>query len=247
MGRAHEVRAASMAKTAALKSKVYNKHAKEIYMAAKSGVPDPEINLSLRTCVAKAKKDQVPADVIKRAIDKAKGGTGESYDSVRYEGFSQGSSLVIVDCLTDNVNRTYTDVRTIFNKTGSKLGVSGCVLHQFKNQSIFTFKGMSDEEALECLLLADCEVEDVVVDEEGYVTVYAPVTEYSKIRTAITEAIADVNFETDEITFTPLEYTELEGDELSKFERFLSLLEENEDVQEIYHNVKLPVVEDEEE
>lgn len=244
MGRAHEVRAASMAKTAAAKSKTYNKHAKEIYMAAKSGVPDPEANLTLRAKIAKAKKDQVPADVIKRAIDKAKGGTGESYDEVRYEGFSQGNSIVIVECLTDNINRTYANVRTIFNKTGSKLGVAGCVAHQFKNQAVFSFTGMTDEEVLDLLVMADCEVEDVLLDED-VVTVYAPSTEYNKIRVALTEANPDINFITDEVTWNPLEYVELEGDELSKFQRFLTALDEDDDVQDVYHNVKLPVEEEE--
>lgn len=244
MGRAHEVRAASMAKTAAAKSKTYNKHAKEIYMAAKSGVPDPDANLALRAKIARAKKEQVPADVIKRAIDKAKGGTGESYDEVRYEGFSQGSSIVIVECLTDNINRTYANVRTIFNKTGSKLGVAGCVAHQFKNQSVFSFEGMTDEEALDLLLMSDCEVEDVTY-EDGEVTIYAPASEYSKIRNALTEANPEINFGYDEITWLPLEYTTLEGEELAKFQRFLAALEEDEDVQNVYHNVNLPVVEEE--
>lgn len=243
MGRAHEVRAASMAKTAAAKSKTYNKHAKEIYMAAKSGVPDPDANLALRAKIAKAKKEQVPADVIKRAIDKAKGGTGEAYEEVRYEGFSQGNSVVIVECLSDNINRTYSNVRTIFNKTGSKLGVSGSVAHQFKNQAIFSFEGMTDEEVLDLLLMADCEVDDVEY-EDGTVTVYAPTSEYSKIRTALTDANPDITFGLDEITWLPLEYTELEGDELAKFQRFLAALDEDEDVQDVYHNVKLPVVEE---
>ena len=124
MGRAHEVRAASMAKTAAMKSKLYAKYGKEIFMAAKSGVPDPNTNLTLRKVVEKARKENVPADVIKRAIDKAKGGSDENYTEMRYEGFGPGNVLVIVDCMTDNNNRTYTDVRTAFNKCGGKLGVT---------------------------------------------------------------------------------------------------------------------------
>ena len=133
MGRAHEVRAASMAKTAAMKSKLYAKYGKEIFMAAKSGVPDPNTNLTLRKVVEKARKENVPADVIKRAIDKAKGGSDENYTEMRYEGFGPGNVLVIVDCMTDNNNRTFTDVRTAFNKCGGKLGVTGCAMHMFEH------------------------------------------------------------------------------------------------------------------
>ena len=244
MGRAHEVRAASMAKTAAAKSKTYNKHAKEIYISAKNGGADPDANLDLRAKIANAKKDQVPADVIKRAIDKAKGGTGENYDAVSYEGFSQGNSYVMVECLTDNTNRTYSNVRTIFNKSGSKLGVNGCVAHQFKHQSLFSFEGYTDEEVLDLLVMADCDVEDVVL-EDGEVTVYAPANEYSKIRNTLTDANPELQFGLDEIAWVPLETVELEGEELAKFEKFLEALEEDDDVQNVYHNVKLPIVEEE--
>ena len=151
MGRAHEVRAASMAKTAAMKSKLYAKYGKEIFMAAKSGVPDPNTNLTLRKVVEKARKENVPADVIKRAIDKAKGGSDENYTEMRYEGFGPGNVLVIVDCMTDNNNRTFTDVRTAFNKSGGKLGVTGCAMHMFDHAGYMVFEGMSEDEALEAL------------------------------------------------------------------------------------------------
>ena len=165
MGRAHEVRAASMAKTAAAKSKVYAKHGKLIYIAAKAGVPDPEMNLALKAAIEKAKKENVPADNIKRAIEKAKGGSNESYDSVRYEGYGPNNSMFIIECLTDNVNRTYTNVRTIVTKTGCKLSAPGSVTYMFDYLSVFSFEGMTDEEVLEILLMEDCEVNDVVLDE----------------------------------------------------------------------------------
>ena len=132
MGRAHEVRAASMAKTAAKKSKLYSRFGKELYIAAKSGVPDPDMNLSLRRKIAEAKQNQVPADVIKRAIDKAKGGSDESYNEARYEGFGPGNSTIIVDCLTDNTNRSYTEVKTCFNKChGAKMANAGLFVAAF--------------------------------------------------------------------------------------------------------------------
>ena len=131
MGRAFEVRKAAMAKTNAAKTKVYARFGKEIYIAAKAGIPDPEMNVTLRRIIEKAKAAQVTSDVIKRAIEKAKGGSGEQYTAVRYEGFGPGNCTVIVDCLTDNVNRTVSDVRNCFTKSKSKMGVSGSVSHLY--------------------------------------------------------------------------------------------------------------------
>ena len=242
MGRAHEVRAAAMAKTAAAKSKLYSKWGKELYVAAKEGVPDPDMNPTLKRKIERAKKEQVPADVIKRAIEKAKGGTGESYIATQYEGMSKGNSMIIVDCLTDNVNRTFTEVRTAFNKTGSTIGSS--VMYMFKHQAVFAFKGLTEDEVLETLLMADCEVEDVVTEDDE-VVVYAPYTEYSKIRTALTDYKADLDFLEDEVTYNPTTTVELTGDDLEKFQRLLDLLADNEDVQNVYHNVKMPEVEEE--
>lgn len=242
MGRAHEVRAASMAKTAAARSSLFNKWSKEIYVAAKSGVPDPEMNQTLKRVIERAKKEQVTADVIKRAIEKAKGGSGENYQATQYEGMSKGNSNIIVDCLTDNVNRTFAEVRNCFNKSGSTIGTS--VMFNFKHQAIFSFEEMSDEEALDVLVMADCEIDDVVV-EDGQTVVYAPYTEYYKIKTALQEAKADIKFDLDEITYVPQSTVKLEGEDLEKFQKLLELLDENEDVQHVYHNVELPVIEEE--
>lgn len=238
MGRAHEVRAASMAKTAAIKSKQNAKYGNAIYVAAKSGVPDPELNQALRKEIEKAKKGNVPNDVIKRAIDKAKGGSGEAFNFIRYEGFGPNNCMVIVDCLTDNTNRTYTAVKTAFGRCGFKMGVAGCVAHMFDNVSLFTFKGHTDEEVLDTLIMADCDVSDVEVDEE-FVTVYAPQSEYFKIKTALTEAYGEIEFEEDETTWLPKnhDYVELSGDDLRKFDRFQDTLDEIDDVQDLYHNV----------
>ena len=119
MGRAHEVRAASMAKTALMKSKKYSKWGKEILEAAKAGVPDPEMNQVLKKTIERAKKDQCPADVIKRAIEKAKGINSGAMKETTYEGMGNGNVAVIVECLTDNVNRTVSAVRAAFTKTKS--------------------------------------------------------------------------------------------------------------------------------
>src|SRR5690606_4314892 len=178
MGRAYQNRKESMAKTSAMKSKIYGKYGREIYVVAKSGGTDPSGNLSLRSLLERAKRDQVPAHVVEKALDKAKGSGGEDYQVMRYEGFGPGSVMVIVECLTDNRNRTFDDVRQCFNKTGGKLGTQGVVSHMFDHNVILSFKG--DEEAvMEALLNADVDVGDIE-NEDGKITVFAPHTEYAK-------------------------------------------------------------------
>lgn len=237
MGRAHEVRAASMAKTAAIKSKQNAKFGRAIYVAAKSGVPDPELNQSLKKEIEKAKKEHIPADVIKRAIEKAKGGIGEAYNFVRYEGYGPNNCMVMVDCLSDNVNRTYTAVKTAFGRAGFKMGVSGCVSYMFDNLAVFTFKGHTDEEVLEALMMADVEVKDVELDEE-YVTVYAPQSSYTKVRDALTGAFGEIEFDEDETTWIPQNYVELDDEGMRKFHHFEELLDDIDDVQDLYHNIQ---------
>ncbi|SHH97326.1 YebC/PmpR family DNA-binding transcriptional regulator [Ferrimonas marina] len=238
MGRSFEVRKASMAKTAGQKTKVYSKYSKEIYVVAKNGSPDPEANLQLRSLIEKAKKDQVPSHVIDKAIDKAKGGAGEDYETARYEGFGPGNCMVIVDCLTDNNKRTFTDVRQCFVKTDSKIGSPGVVSHMFDHQSIFAFAGDDEDAVLEILMMADVDVTDVEV-EDGMTTVFAPNTEFFKVKTALTEAMPEIKFEMEEITFVPQTYTKVEGDDVAQFEKFMAMLEDCDDVQNVYHNAEL--------
>lgn len=238
MGRAHEVRAASMAKTAAAKSKINAKYGKLIYIAAKAGIPDPEVNQALKKEIERAKKEQISADVIKRAIEKAKGGSQDSYIATRYEGFGPNNSMFIVDCLTDNTNRTYTEVRTAFTRSGFKMGVDGSVIHMFENQAVFSYEGLNDEETLEVLVMADCDVTDIQY-EEGLTSVFAPSTEYAKIRDALEAAMPDVNFLEDQIAWIPQTYTTLtDEDDLKHLERFQTMLDEIDDVQNLFHNVK---------
>ncbi|MCU4676393.1 YebC/PmpR family DNA-binding transcriptional regulator [Catenovulum sp. 2E275] len=237
MGRSFENRKASMAKTQGAKTKLYSKYGKEIYVVAKNGGVDPDGNIALRRLIDKAKKDQVPAHVIEKAIDKAKGGAGEDYQPARYEGFGPGNCQVIVDCLTDNSNRTISEVRNCFTKTNSKLGAPGSVAHMFDHQAVFSFKG--DEEAvLETLMMADVDVTDIE-DEDGMLTVLAPHTEYYKAKTALTESFPDVELEIDEITFNPQMETKVTGEDVEMFEKFINMLNDCDDVQEIYHNADL--------
>lgn len=235
MGRSYEVRKVSMAKTAGAKAKVYSKYGKEIYVIAKSGGTDPDGNLALRRMIEKAKKDQVPAHVIDKAIDKAKGGGGEDYSPARYEGFGPGSCMVIVDCLTDNANRTITDVRNCFTKTKSKIGAQGSAAHMFDHLAIFVFASDDEEGVLEALMEADVDVSDIE-NEDGKLTVFAPQQEFFKAKTAISEAIEGVTFEVEEITFVPQVSTEVSGDDVAMFEKFLDMLNDCDDVQQVYHN-----------
>ena len=236
MGRAYQNRKESMAKTSQMKSKVYGRYGKEIYVTAKSGGTDPAGNLSLRSLIERAKRDQVPAHVIDKALEKASGAGGEDYSVARYEGFGPGSCMLIVECLTDNPNRTFGDVRQCFTKTNSKLGTQGTVSHMFDHSIILSFPG--DEEAvMEALLNADVDITDIE-HEDGKVTVFAPHTEYARAKQALADSFGELEYEVDEIQFIPQTYVGLEGEDLAVFDKFMDLLNNVDDVQNIYHNVQ---------
>lgn len=240
MGRIFEKRKQSIFKTAATKSKLYSKYGKQLYMAAKNGVPDPEGNPALRAMVEKAKREQIPSHVIEKAIQKAAGAGGEDFQPARYEGFGPGGALVIVDCLTDNNQRTISEVRSCFSKTGSKLAANGSVVMSFDHVAVLSFKGENEEQVLEAMLNADVDIEEVEC-KDGYVTIFAPPSEFFKAKTALLAAFPDVDLETQEITFLPQSLKSLSADEFPLFEKFINMLNDCEDVQDIYHNVELPV------
>lgn len=238
MGRSFEVRKASMAKTQGAKVKLYSKYGKEIYVIAKNGGTDPESNLSLRRMIDKAKKDQVPSHVIEKAIEKASGSGGENYEVARYEGFGPGGCSVIVDCLTDNNNRTYMEVRQCFVKTNAKIGSPGSVAHMFEHQAVFQFAGDDEEAVLEALVMADVDVTDIEC-EDGVITVFAPHTEFFKVKSALTESMPDVTIDVEEITFVPQTMTTVSGDDVAVFEKFMDMLNDCDDVQNVYHNAEI--------
>jgi len=242
MGRAYQNKKESMAKTADAKAKVYSKYGRELYVCAKAGGVDPDGNLSLRSMIDRAKKDQVPSHVIEKAIDKAKGGGGEDFFTARYEGFGPGSCMVIVDCLTDNPNRTFGDVRQCFTKTHCKIGTQGSVSHMFDHSSIFVFKHDDEDVVLEVLMEAEVDVSDIE-NEEGTITVFAPNTDYFKAKQALTDSFGNdqgkFEFEVDEIQFIPQNTTPVEGDDLALFDTFLDMLNDLDDVQNIYHSAEV--------
>lgn len=237
MGRAFQNRKDSMAKTSDQKAKVYSKYSREIYVCAKSGGVEVEGNLALQALIDRAKKDQVPAHVIEKAIDKAKGGGGEDFAAARYEGYGPGSTMVIIECLTDNPNRTFGDVRHCFTKTNCKIGTEGSVAYMFDHSAIFVFDGDDDEPVLEALMMADVDVTDVEA-EDGKITVFAPHTEYSKAKIALKEAFEGIEFEVDEIQFLPQIPKKIEGEDLEMFEKFIDLLEDLDDVQKVYYDAE---------
>jgi YebC/PmpR family DNA-binding regulatory protein len=239
MGRIFEKRKESIFKTAAQKSKLFSKYGRQLYMAAKNGVPDPEANPALRALVEKAKRENVASHVIEKAIQKAAGAGGEDFQPVRYEGFGPGGSLLIVDCLTDNVTRTIAEVRICFNKTGSKMAANGSVVMSFDHLAVLSFNGDDEEKVIEAMFAADVAVEDVEC-KDGTITIFAPPAEFYKAKTALIEAFPGLELDIQEIRFLPQSSKVLSGEELGLFERLLGMLNDCDDVQDIYHNIALP-------
>ena len=234
MGRAHEVRAKKMAATSAAKSALYMRASKEIYMAAKSGEPDPNANLALRAVIDKYKGQGVTKEVMERAIAKAKGGEVTAYEAGRYEGFGPGNVSIIVDTLTDNVRRAYDSVRTCFNKRGGHLGTPGSVSFNFTEVGYITFVGDDVDGVTEALVLGDVLVEDVAQDED-LIVVKVEITDLMKAKTCLNEA-GYTEFEQCEITMLPNDEITLTGEDAEKFQSLLDMLDEVEDVQNVYHN-----------
>jgi YebC/PmpR family DNA-binding regulatory protein len=238
MGRAYQNRKESMAKTSDAKAKVYSKFSREIYVCAKSGGIELEGNLALLGLVERAKKAQVPAHVIDKALEKAKGGGGEDFSPARYEGFGPGGCMVIVDCLTDNPNRTFGDVRNCFTKTKCKIGGQGSVSHMFDHSAIFVFDGEDEDAILEVLMMEDVDVTDIEC-EDGKITVFAPHTDYFKAKKALTDNVEGIDLDIDEIQFVPHNASPVTGDDVEMFDKFIDMLNELDDVQNIYHNAEL--------
>ena len=238
MGRAYQNRKESMAKTSDQKAKVYSRFAREIYVSAKAGGVEPSGNLELRSLLDRAKKAQVPAHVLDKASDKAAGGGGEDFSRSVYEGFGPGGCTAIIDCLTDNSNRTFGDVRLCFTKTKSKIGTQGSVSHMFDHQAIFVFKHDDEEAVLEALMGADVDVADIESDN-GVLTVFAPNTEYANAKRALGEAFGDIDFDVDEIQYLPQNTQTLAGEDKEMFDKFIEMLNDLEDVQNVYHNVEV--------
>ena len=238
MGRAYEVRKASIQKTGAAKSKVYTMYAKEIYQAAKSGGTDISSNSSLKRLVERAKKEQVPADIIKRAIDKVNSGVDENYQQAIYEMFGPSGSTFVVECLTDNPNRSVSDLRAVVNKCHIKMGAMGSVLFNYDHVCVVGFKGLTDEETMELLIENDVDFNDIEIDEDLTV-IYGEPTKLYEIKEAILSKLENIEFDIDEITYIAKEKVSLEGEDKEIFDRVIKMLDDAPDVQNVYHNVNI--------
>ncbi|MBS5862955.1 MAG: YebC/PmpR family DNA-binding transcriptional regulator [Firmicutes bacterium] len=236
MGRAYEVRKASIQKTGAAKGKIYTTFAKEIYLAAKKGSPNPEANITLKRLIDKAKKNQVPSDIITRALDKAKGVGQDEYHEVVYEGFGPGASTLIIKCLTDNVNRTVGMVRAAFNKVNKSLGVTNSVSYNYDHLGVISFKFDDEEKVLDLLLNAGIEVIDIE-SEDGYITISLNPSDMNTAKDELERDIANIDYEIDEVGMYAKDKITLEGEEKEIFDRLYNMLEDIEDVSQIYTNV----------
>ncbi|AVM23010.1 YebC/PmpR family DNA-binding transcriptional regulator [Bacillus pumilus] len=218
-------------------SRIYAKFGREIYVAAKQGEPNPESNQALRFVLERAKTYSVPKHIVDRAIEKAKGGAEENFDELRYEGFGPNGSMVIVDALTNNVNRTASDVRAAFGKNGGNMGVSGSVAYMFDETAVIGVEGKSEEETLELLMEADVDVRDIMEEDET-VIVYAEPDQFHQVQEAFKQAGVE-EFTVAEITMLPQNEVTLDDESKEQFEKLIDVLEELEDVQQVYHNVDL--------
>lgn len=223
----------------AKRGKIFMRHAKFIYTAAKQGGGDPNTNPALRTAIEKAKADNMPNENIERAIKKATGTLeGASYEEITYEGYGPGGIAVIVHALTDNRNRTASEVRHAFSKYGGNLGESGCVSFMFDRKGYIVIVDKEktiDEEEL-TLNAIDAGAEDIEV-QDGVYEIYTSPESFTEVKAYLEEQ--GYAIEESEITLLPQTYTELDEATREKVLKLIDMLEENEDVQDVHHNLKL--------
>ncbi len=222
----------------AKRGKLFTRLIREIVVAAKAGGSDLDANPALRAAVDKAKSNSVPKDPIDRAIKRGAGELdGSDYEEIRYEGYGPAGIAFIVDCLSDNRNRTVAEVRHAFSKSGGNLGQSGSVSYMFASVGILLYSPEHDEDSImEAALEAGAE--DVITDEDGSIEVLTASEDYVSVKQAMTEA----GFEPDEsdLTMRASSDTELGADDAAKVLRLVDMLESSDDVQEVYYNAEIP-------
>lgn len=221
----------------AARSKVFQKLAKELYVAAKSGDSDPANNAALRMVVEKAKAENMPKANIESAIQKAASkGAGETYDAVRYEGYGPSGIALMIDCLTDNKNRTAGFVRSTLTKKGGNLGTDGSVSYLFERKGVLVLEKAYDEDKLmEDVLSLD--VLDFISEEDGY-TIYTDPNSFIEVKDNLTNMGYD-KFIVSEVTFVPNNYISLDGEDYEKACNLIDALNDLDDVQNVYHNLEL--------
>ena len=219
------------------RGKVFAKLAKEIYVAAKGGDADPANNSALRMVIEKAKAENMPKSNIQNAIDKAKAkGSGENYESIRYEGYGPGGMAIMIDCLTDNKNRTASFVRSALTKRGGNLGTDGSVSYMFNRKGIIVLDKKYDEEELMTFVL-DLDIEDFKSEEDGYVIETDPLNFIS-----VKEALENNNYNeflTSEVTYVADNNISLDDETMERAISLIETLEDIDDVQNVYHNLDM--------
>ena len=219
------------------RGRIWTRLIREIMVAARLGGADLDINPRLRLAVEKAKAANMPADNIKRNIDKATGNLeGVHYEEIRYEGYGIGGVAIMLDTMTDNKVRTVAEVRHALSKHGGNMGTEGSVSFQFKHCGQLIFAPGSDENKIMEVAL-DNGADDVVTGDDGAIEVLTPPAAFEQVKNAL--SAAGLNAELAEVTFRPENTIEIEGDDAVKMQKILDVLEDLDDVQEIYHNAAL--------
>jgi YebC/PmpR family DNA-binding regulatory protein len=219
------------------RGKAWTRVIREIMVAARQGGGDPTGNPRLRLAIDKAKAVNLPADTVKRNIDKATGNLeGVSYEEIRYEGYGIGGAAIIVDCMTDNRVRTVAEVRHAFSKHGGNLGTEGSVAFQFKHCGQLVFApGTSEDKVMEAALEAGAE--DVVVGDDGAIEVLTAAADFEAVKAAL--SAAGLEAELAEVTWRAGNPVELAGEDAARMQKLLDVIEDLDDVQDVYHNALL--------
>ena len=219
------------------RSKVFQKLAKELMVAAKSGDPNPENNPSLRMVVEKAKAENMPKANIESAINKAKNqGVGENYEQIRYEGYGPGGIAIMIDCLTDNKNRTAGFVRSTLTKRGGNLGTDGSVSYLFERKGIIVLDKVYEEDKLMEDIL-DLHILDFIVDEDSFI-IYTEPNSFIEVKDSLEEKGYN-SFLVSEVTFIPNNYISLDEETTEKVNNLIDALNDLDDVQSVYHNLEM--------
>ena len=219
------------------RSKVFQKLAKELYVAAKSGDPNPENNASLRMVIEKAKSDNMPKTNIESAINKAKNkGNDENYDFIRYEGYGPSGIAIMIDCLTDNKNRTAGFVRSTLTKRGGNLGTDGSVSYLFERKGVLVLdKEYDSDKLMEDILELD--ILDFNEEEDSYI-IYTSPESFIEVKDKL-EEMGYNNFIMSEVTFVPNSYISLDEESTEKVSNLIDALNDIDDVQNVYHNLEM--------
>lgn len=221
----------------AKRGKLFTRLIKEIVVAAKAGGSDLDANASLRTAVDKAKSQSVPKDAIERAVKRGAGELdGSDYEEIRYEGYGPAGVAVIVDCLSDNRNRTVAEVRHAFTKAGGNLGQSGSVAYMFDNVGVLLYSPEHDEDSVMGAAL-DAGAEDIIVADDGSIEVLTTAEDYVAVKQTMTDA--GLEPEDSELTMRASTNAELDLDDAQKVLRLVDLLEGSDDVQDVYYNAEI--------